>query len=368
MYADLAEVCCLSAYYLGHFSLALDLTKRFYHLTKKLLEDRRDLFDGQKRYTSSGLPNILNDRLETSRTFPLIIDALSCLYREDDLQSSLMKFMAALSKSSLTPRVSTLQTFPLCFDYVVCLCAFLGDERSGETYARLQDISKHVVSETKLKAAFLNCAVTVNSLISCSKEFANLRSSYRFRIETKNALSENDFEKAWKAAVKSWQGFSCISVPRAFSYNQQQRFRDVLFSVILHLSADLKKLNCAKGQHEAAERFLKFRFTWAKERKMYFLAALLEIEFVHFLKDRERFSEALEQCRLVETGLREHFGDDYLTWLSNAPNTALLNQSISAKKHSQKPNADTNGRHIPLQGRISHARNLSLCADKSYRK
>ena len=97
----------------------------------------------------------------------------------------------------------------------------------------------------------------------------------------------------------------------------------------------LKKVYLAEKKYTTAEWFFKFDIEFAKRCGWLYQDAVCCVEYVKFLKKRQRFSEALEKCQILHSKMNEDFGDDCMEWLPDVADIPALCKELESHTKSR---------------------------------
>lgn len=210
----------------------------------------------------------------------------------------------------------------IVLEYIVCLSSLLGGASAVRALTTIRVWNDETSTCSSWKLALKDSVQEISWQIWQS-ELPTICSHFQ---ESRTALKMDDYPSARCFSLKCWKVIARFS---ANTRPQSKELQLLTMSILLEVARILQLLYAENGSFTVAEWFCAFRFYAARSAKRYFSAAKHGMEYVEFLKTRNHWSKAAEQCRLVWHILEAHFGVDYAEWLPDAPQAATMLQLLN---------------------------------------
>ena len=106
----------------------------------------------------------------------------------------------------------------------------------------------------------------------------------------------------------------------------------ILSGMFQELADCLREVYAYLKEHDIAGWFCSFLLTTAKLMEASFLMAKYRAYYIDHLKCTNQLSEAMAQAHLLQLFLVDEFGEDYLDWVTDAPDALKILSELEIVK------------------------------------
>lgn len=259
-------------------------------------------------------------------------------YKEKEAEKALTHLMRFVDKGLLQTHGTvagsnqrTLEYFLL--NHVECFCGLLGKDESIGTLKRLQELSECEHVSMTWKDAFrqslekIRTMLDVTELCAFYKDFVNAREGFTARDLPSAQKHCFQMFAAYRELRRFWKDNE-VGADRLEAIYLNNTIVRILHVLLLDTARSLVELYHDQRHYSEATDIMNESLKLAVHTKLPLVVATHRIWCAKFLKTWGKTSETTEQCRTAQEGLEEAFGEDFLEWLSDAPDPATMLQQL----------------------------------------
>ena len=156
------------------------------------------------------------------------------------------------------------------------------------------------------------------------------RHAYTAFSQARSALYHKEYSDARRSSLSCWRELTYL-MDTNFDVNCEKA-PSILSGMFLELADCLREVYAYLQEHDIAGWFCSFLLTTAKRMEASFLMAKYRAYYIDHLKCNNQLSEAMAQAHLLQLFLVDENGEDYLDWLTDAPDALKILSELEIVK------------------------------------